>query len=776
MAGTLVICVGPKFSELAGLPRYDQLATMLAEQLPSGRISSAELSDRRELSRNLDLLKRDVPSQEFHRAVELILSGKIQQDFELPALAVLIRALRNRLRAVYTTTLNDLLEKALPDWHSYFEPRRQLAQESKYLFYLRGTLSQRSSWVLGEDEEEREFFDVLSVRRALFNIVFNSSYMLFVGFDEKHGLDTILRLTSHAEEKRPTHFITTDGNLDVSWLHGHGFVVLEADAESMLRKLVDQDGDCADQFPADVVPPAVEGGCPFPGLRAFRYEEREVFHGRRTETSDAVSLLAQNRDQPKRWLAIEGTSGVGKSSFIHAGVVPMLCRGRTPGTPRRWRVATMRPGTTPMTTLVEVTLRALKTRPSELGEDPPHGRPIVDAPTGSLATAHYEFIRLLTMYDVAQNGDGFLLVIDQLEESVTISDREQVGPFSAAIASALTAKLIYLVTTIRSDFGPRLHVGMPNLEWALNNHSARYSLSPISYAGLRAAVLEPLRQFGVQAEQNLIEIILFQAYGSSREETSLGYTGASTLALTAHLMRKLWYESVDLEAGDRLIEIREFQRMKGLTEVLEASADAVLNSLSERERYFAKRLMVRLVVPSDTLKPARRNISLPEARNYAGGGEFADQLIDKLAGADAKPTGQAALLPLIVVREDGRVEAVHDSVLCWSTYSKWIVESWEEITDRDELRRKALQHQLAHSPRYGLSKEHGGLRLLALEVRDEDEDAPILKQFQRDLEAANHRVFQRYAGRLRSREAPLWCLAGVIVGLVAALAMQWMLQ
>jgi len=76
-------------------------------------------------------------------------------------------------------------------------------------------------------------------------------------------------------------------------------------------------------------PPAYDERCPFPGLMAFRPEDREFFFGR-----EALVEKLQNRLKAHNFLAVLGPSGSGKSSLVLAGLVPALDRAwayLTPG-------------------------------------------------------------------------------------------------------------------------------------------------------------------------------------------------------------------------------------------------------------------------------------------------------------------------------------------------------------------------------------------------------------------------------------------------------------
>lgn len=66
-----------------------------------------------------------------------------------------------------------------------------------------------------------------------------------------------------------------------------------------------------EQFRTDVY-------CPYPGLSSFTEKNADFFHGRQAE----IDTFLETADRP--FIAITGSSGVGKSSFIHAGVLPRL--------------------------------------------------------------------------------------------------------------------------------------------------------------------------------------------------------------------------------------------------------------------------------------------------------------------------------------------------------------------------------------------------------------------------------------------------------------------
>src|SRR5262245_64965795 len=82
---------------------------------------------------------------------------------------------------------------------------------------------------------------------------------------------------------------------------------------------------------------------PFPGLRPFMPEEADLFFGRDKQSDELVRRLAS-----RRFLAVVGTSGSGKSSLVRAGLLPSLEGGFMAEAGTHWRIPIMRPQDDPI--------------------------------------------------------------------------------------------------------------------------------------------------------------------------------------------------------------------------------------------------------------------------------------------------------------------------------------------------------------------------------------------------------------------------------------------
>ncbi|MEM6997165.1 MAG: SIR2 family protein, partial [Myxococcota bacterium] len=355
--GSLVVCAGPGVDAAASLPSTAEIILALRDKANEGEPEPddevARALESGEYGRAFTGLKRTLGAR-YQQIVADVLSG----SFVVPPMLAALAGLSPQLRAVFTTSLvSQLYTRAFEGtWSSHDEPRAVLAQLSHMVFHLRGTVGRRDSWILTRDEERRALRSD-SAHGELFGAAYRSQRLLVVGFDvDGPALRGVLQLLPATEPHgAPEHFIalgtpcTADRRRELAEL---GFEVIVGEPEALLRALGGQATDAAK--------PDLPEGCPYPGLEAFGEAYERAFFGRHVEVSQAAARLGdQGGGDARRWLAIEGPSGVGKSSFVFAGIIPALRKGFAPGTSRRWVVASTRPGAQPLHNLVAALDEAL---------------------------------------------------------------------------------------------------------------------------------------------------------------------------------------------------------------------------------------------------------------------------------------------------------------------------------------------------------------------------------------------------------------------------------
>ena len=270
---------------------------------------------------------------------------------------------------------------------------------------------------------------------------------------------------------------------------------------------------------------------PFRGLLPFEARHAQAFFGREVELE---AFLTRLRGEPA--LYVVGPSGVGKSSFVHAGVLARLA-AREP-----WVVVTVRPGVTPVRTLAASLVRAGQQGPESVEVELDAVEAVAARLRAHPATLAVELAEL-----GRRRGGRVVLVVDQLEELFTHGasavDREV---YLAAVSSAAEDALepTRVIVTVRDDFVGRV----PGVR-------AIFALNPLSRAALASTVLEPLRQVGYEPDDAALVSRMVDALDEAPGQ----------LPLLQFVCRLLW-ESRD--AGRRVVLSRVYEQMGGVAGAL----------------------------------------------------------------------------------------------------------------------------------------------------------------------------------------------------------------
>ncbi len=368
---------------------------------------------------------------------------------------------------------------------------------------------------------------------------------------------------------------------------------------------------------------------PYLGLEAFSAADADRFVGREREVDALSNCLRTSALQ-----VVVGASGVGKSSFVHAGVVPAL----PPGS----RVVTMRPGSRPVATLA--------TRLGAAGID-------LDAAPGSAAAS--------PIPDAADGG-LIVLVVDQLEELFTMchdaAAREWFCVIVDALASAPDGR-IRVICTLRDDFMMRA-AALPVLGPRMA--ASVFFLGNPSREDLIRAIVEPARRAGYELSDAEL--------APEMADAVTGRPGA--LALLSFTASRLW------ELRDRQfhrLPRRAYEAMGGVGGALGLHAEQTLAALGAEERRLVREAFRHLVTAEGT------RAQLPVAD--------LDQVLDSPSAGAVIDRLVAARLLVIAEHEDGaRVEIAHEALLAaWPRAQEWIREDADSARMRDQVRSAARQ-------------------------------------------------------------------------------------
>jgi WD40 repeat protein/serine/threonine protein kinase len=386
---------------------------------------------------------------------------------------------------------------------------------------------------------------------------------------------------------------------------------------------------------ADEAPAAT--GNPYRGLSAFEAEHRALYFGRDREVREVVARL---RRDPL--VIVAGDSGVGKSSLCRAGVAPAVERGAL-GDGRRWQAVTIQPGRRPASALTAALDGFAGDGPADL-----------DALIARVGRA------------VRSGGGaapaGLLLLVDQLEELVTLSEPDEAATFAEMLLRlcALPGGARVLAA-VRGDFATRVLARLgPSEEIVRTLHV----LAPLEPEGIRAAVIGPAQAMGHHFESDeMVDALVGQAAGTD-----------GALPLLQFALAELW-ELRDPER--RLIPAAALEQVGGLTGIVSRHADHLLQALRPVQRAAARRILLRLVTGERTR--ARRR---------------ADDLLPAAATGDDRAALEALIRGRVVVARDDEegaaYELAHEVLIAsWGTLAGWLTADADRHAAEERLRAAA---------------------------------------------------------------------------------------
>jgi tRNA A-37 threonylcarbamoyl transferase component Bud32 len=370
--------------------------------------------------------------------------------------------------------------------------------------------------------------------------------------------------------------------------------------------------------------------CPFPGLAAFTREHARDYFGRRAELD---ALIEQLRARPL--VPIAGASGLGKSSFVRAALLPRL---EETG---RWTAVTLRPGAAPFEQLAAAL--AIPGRPA--------------ASAAAQLRAHPDSLSLLLGEVARERGGQVLLFIDQFEEVFTLAtDPAEALAFCDRLARAAAPREPWrVVITLRDDFLGRLAAAP-----AMRPHlGAVVVLGPLAAADLREAVTGPLANVGYRPDApELIDRIVAEVDGQP-----------ACLPLLQFACRSLWDRRDPV--GHRILAA-EYQAMGGATGALAKHAQRLLGELTVDETRHTRGLLLALLRPDGTRRPRTRAELLdglePASRSTA------ERVLERLLEHRLVVTARDP-----IDEQVARYEVAHEALAtAWPQLARWLDETYEE--------------------------------------------------------------------------------------------------
>lgn len=382
--------------------------------------------------------------------------------------------------------------------------------------------------------------------------------------------------------------------------------------------------------------PVVGTRSPFMGLSYFQEKDKEFFFGRELFT---IELLKAIENKPI--VALAGASGSGKSSVVHAGVIPELRE-------KNFIIHKFRSGANPYSSALYA-----------LGG----GNDLKEA-IGNILNA---------------NPDKRLFLLgDQFEELFTICtderQREDLGIALIDCAKEFKDRFRFFIT-IRSDFWTKLleDAGFSSIVGDSGENKElgeRFFLSPMTVDELRSAIEKPLAVAKLHIQDGLTDLIL----------TSIAREPGS-LPLLEFCLEELWRKQIDFTLNYNAY--KEIGEVKG---ALATYAEQVYSRLTDSEKDALKKIMLQLVQPGKRTEDTKRIALVDDVIQFDYGQsqesseqkiESADNIYSK-NGFEMKAFINALAGKRLIVtgtNDSGKqtIELVHEALIHeWKQLREWI--------------------------------------------------------------------------------------------------------
>jgi len=396
--------------------------------------------------------------------------------------------------------------------------------------------------------------------------------------------------------------------------------------------------------------------CPYVGLEAFR--SSEFFFGREADTA---ALIAQVRDVAL--VVVLGASGSGKSSIVLGGVLPAFGAGKELAQPLRVIPAFV-PGIEVLESLAEAVLhgcggdaQSAGTEAARLREDPSR---LVELIGGSGAAAS-------------------LIVIDQFEEVFTLSTAADREVLVASLVAFLNARREHrVVLTMREEFRSKM-AELTALGAYLNDNRAWYSMRPMGYEELRAAVEKPATLVNLQFQKGILDDLVKKVLGQP-----------AALPLLQFTLRELWHKR------DRNRITWDVYRTVGdPLSALQTTADSFYGSLAPQTQGEVRRILLELVRVDELLEVYRQPVR--KSRLLEAGKANTEEVLRLLE------TNEYIRVAQRTNDSEAIAEIRHESLIRnWPLFVDWIDEKRRDRRQRFALAQAADRWDKSGRPRQGL--------------------------------------------------------------------------
>ena len=405
--------------------------------------------------------------------------------------------------------------------------------------------------------------------------------------------------------------------------------------------------------------------CPYRGLASFREDDVDFFFGRDKVVSRLMRALEKSSA-----VALVGPSGSGKSSVVHAGLIPSLRRA---GNGKAWSVITMRPGRHPLRALLASLLSFWEPEQS-IAEQ----QSSIDTLIQTIRNGSAELSDIITETQQKQLRLGrLLLIIDPWEELYDPHTQEK-DEFIRQLNSAVNGSSLSMLCTLRRDF---VASALDEKELGERIESSLVYLGRMNHEELASVVEGPANRADLKFQPGLVERII-EDVGEEPGQ----------LPLLEFVLTELWRRR-----AERRIRHNDYEKLGGARRAIASRAEEIFSSFSSAGQEKVRRLLMQMVRPGEGTQDTRRRVDLNEIE--ADAREIIPPLVEArllttnidLAEPESKENPEA------VENSERTIEITHEALIShWRRLRKWLAADRSFLLWREQLHMERSAWEVAH--------------------------------------------------------------------------------
>lgn len=417
---------------------------------------------------------------------------------------------------------------------------------------------------------------------------------------------------------------------------------------------------------------------PFPGLRPFSINESHLYFGREGQIDDILVKLSAHRS-----VTVMGSSGSGKSSLMHCGLVPVLYGGFMTQTGPYWHIITIRPGTSPIANLTNAIID-YQIRIKQIDES---DRKIHKAIISSVLRSSPDGLVEIAKYIQAETNENVFFMIDQFEELFRYDESkgdqhsDDATAYVNLILNAVyqTKVPVYVALNMRSDF-----IGECSTFTGLTQmiNTSNYLVPQMTREQKRMAIEGPVAVGGGRISDRLVKRLLVDIDKHQDQ-----------LPILQHALMRTWDYWVDNHEPGEPMDVRHYNAIGKITQALSLHANEAYDELSSKEKEIAEILFKNVTEKGEDNTGMRRPIRITSVSEIA---EASDEEVMRVIENFRKP-GRSFLMPdaSIKLTKDTVVELSHESIMrIWNRLSVWVDEESESAQTYKRISEAAAMYQI----------------------------------------------------------------------------------